>query len=164
MKEIKYYYLIMSQVEMFKKSVLEELLRERSNYYNSKSIPIDFWITIHPDFLKENSIQSLLDSSNFKKRLEKNKIDCKNEKEAYSCFITSNKEFFDWIKLRLGFFEKEQQIFPEYFYSDGIEGELEYSENLSSIKKIFLSNKYFLDKNIKINRENLINKTYQKIF
>ena len=34
--EIKYYYIVMSQKEMLQNQVLEEIVRERANYYISK--------------------------------------------------------------------------------------------------------------------------------
>jgi len=171
MKEIKYYYLLMSQLEMFKKSVLEESLRERSNYYIARNIPVDFWITVHPDFLKEDSVQKVLAATSFKKRLEDYKNPDENyylpsfiEEETYACFITSNKEFFKWIKLRIGCFENENLIYTSNFYSNGIEGELEFPKDSDLIKKIFSDNKHFLNKKIRIERETFINYVYQKLF
>jgi hypothetical protein len=162
----------MSQIEMFKESVLEELLRERSNYYISKGIPLDFWITVHPDFVRLESTQKLIAKTSFKKRL----VDYKppifssvlassiTEEETYACFVTSNKEFFKWIKLRLGCFENENLIYTPNFYSNGIEGELEFPKDSVLIKNIFSSNKYFLNKKIIVDRETLINSVYQKLF
>ena len=41
---IRYYYLVMSQIDMLENQVLEEILRERANYYLSKNKNIDFWL------------------------------------------------------------------------------------------------------------------------
>jgi len=48
---VRYYYLIMSQIDMLENQVLEEILRERANYYFSKNKNIDFWLLISPNFL-----------------------------------------------------------------------------------------------------------------
>ena len=59
MKKIDYYYVIMSQKSLLENQVVEEILRERANYYISKKKPLDFWITISPNFLADSIIKGV---------------------------------------------------------------------------------------------------------
>ena len=48
-----YHFIIFEQNDMFKSQTIEELLRERANYYIDKSRLCDFWILLNPFFIKE---------------------------------------------------------------------------------------------------------------
>lgn len=65
-----------------KGEVLEELLRERTNYYRQNGMPITFWILPYPFYTFEtvnNSIAS-----------------------PYFAIISANTDFLIWLSLRLG--------------------------------------------------------------
>jgi hypothetical protein len=107
------YLLVMTQKEFFENHVFEEILRERVNYYISKNQVIDFWISLQPKI-----IESLITSTSFK---QTNFFKRTKEVSQYACLVSSNKEFINWIQLRLGYFEDIQNIAAEKkFYSDGI--------------------------------------------
>lgn len=143
----KYYFIGMSQKDMFKNQVLEEILRERKTYYTIKKHEIDFWIVISPDFLNSIETKERILETNYYKKLNYN-----SEKmfvEPFSCIVSMNKEFLEWIKLRLGYFENinlNKGSFENFYQSNGIYGEL---ENFSPYNNNPLkSNNYNLDKNI----------------
>jgi hypothetical protein len=120
---MKLYYILMSQEEMFKNEVIEEILRERTNYYISKNKIIDFWLTLCPNFL---NIEEIENTNFFKKeKLKKKSID---DKFFYSLLISSNKEFINWVQLRIGFFEKigKMNEMNDIFKSNGIYGIYDY--------------------------------------
>ena len=62
---MKYYYLLMSQQDMIQNQVLEELLRERVNYYLSKGKNIDFWLTVSPSFIFEMELNKKIEKTKF---------------------------------------------------------------------------------------------------
>ena len=125
---VKYYYIIMSQIDMLQNQVLEEILREKANYYFSKNKSIDFWITISPKFINESNLTEEIKVSNFYKQ-RCSEIVARNGNDFYSALVSLDKDFINWIKLRLGYFEnlktlKTQNIGSNYI-SDGIYGEIE---------------------------------------
>jgi hypothetical protein len=87
-REIKmdYFYLLTSKNFIFEKEPIEEIFRERINYYSSYNRTVDFWIL--------NSIETL-----------KNKFFSKELKgvknlENYVFIISTNQNFIDWLHLR----------------------------------------------------------------
>eukprot|EP01035_Chromulina_nebulosa_P024495 gene24495-31897_t len=116
----------MSQQEMLENSIVEEILRERSAAYIVRSKPQDFWISISPSFLVE-----------FQKEIMKSRFFLQKKDELMSgdqlftsVLFTTNKDFFNWFKLRYGDFEKIELINPNrQGQSDGFYGELN-SESL----------------------------------
>ena len=148
----EYYYLLMSQTDFIKNQVLEEVLRERANYYFSKNKALDFWITICPSFIKELKLEQKIKKTNFY-------IQKKGEQPEYNAALVSlDKEFINWIQLRLGYFENINSPVDSKYISDGIYG----SFNLNLLQKInnsispLESNKNFLNPDI-------ILKGYKKI-
>ena len=69
--ELKYYFILMSQKQMLKNEVLEEILRERTSYYFSKNKKIDFWILISPTFLNFFNFYEKIKKTNFYNQQEK---------------------------------------------------------------------------------------------
>lgn len=143
----EYYYLIMSQADFIKNQVLEEVLRERANYYFSKNKPLDFWISVSPSFIKNLKLEEKIKKTNFY-------IQKKEEKPEYNiALISLDKEFINWIQLRLGYFENINNQLNSKYISDGIYG----SFDLNLLKKInsnlspLESNKNFLNPNIILN-------------
>ena len=123
MKNTKCYYLIFSQKDFLENQVIEELIRERSNYYISENKNPDFWVLNSPQFIKEEDINKKIKNSNFYKL--KNNQTIKNSKEYYSSILTFNEEFYIWMQLRLGDFEdiNSQELEINKIYNvDGIKG------------------------------------------
>ncbi|CAM9106150.1 unnamed protein product [Chrysoparadoxa australica] len=81
---IKYYFIIASPEFLLVEEPLEEMLRERTQHYNSMEKNIDFWILFSPPFLKTFSDSKCLD---------------KNKENM--AIISTNKVFITWLKLRL---------------------------------------------------------------
>jgi len=102
-RKTKYYFLIMNQFDFFYDQCLEEILRERSAYYLDKKREIDFWILINPFFL-EYFKKSINISNYFKENKKKIKDNFGNS--YYSVLITQDKDFYSWMMLRIGYFEK----------------------------------------------------------
>jgi hypothetical protein len=129
----------MSQQDMLQNEALEEILRERANYYFSKSKSLDFWILISPNFLLK--IQKKIENSGFYKQKEK-LIKNNNENLFYSVLITSNKEFLGWISLRLGYFENFKNIENSNivditnYTCDGVYGEFEEKNFLPLLNSV----------------------------
>jgi len=99
----KYYFLIMNQFDFFYDQCLEEILRERSAYYLDKKREIDFWILLNPFFL--NYFYKSIEISNYFKE-NKKKIKDNFGNSYYSVLITQDKDFYSWMMLRIGYFEK----------------------------------------------------------
>ena len=134
---VRYYYLIMSQIDMLENQVLEEILRERANYYLSKNKNIDFWLLISPTFLTENNLLEEIKQTNFYKQ-QKTKISSDTDKNYYSSIISLDKEFILWLQLRLGYFENVNLEINDNFVSDGVFGFFDHidktSSNISTLK------------------------------
>lgn len=121
MGTIVYYYICMSQIDMLEDQVLEEILRERSSYYSIKGKPIDFWVLLSPEFILKNPfLQGEIRRTNFYKQKKEKILGGSNSKfEFYSCLITTDLNFLEWLKLRLGYFETmatsiSTQDYPSY--------------------------------------------------
>ena len=127
---VRYYYLIMSQIDMLENQVLEEILRERANYYLSKNKNIDFWLLISPTFLKTNNLLEKIEQTNFYKQ-QKTKISSDTDKNYYSSIISLDKEFISWLQLRLGYFENVNSEISDNFVSDGICGFFDHIDEIS---------------------------------
>nr|YP_009244142.1 hypothetical protein Gele_134 [Gelidium elegans]AMK96384.1 hypothetical protein Gele_134 [Gelidium elegans] len=80
-----YYFALASVNFLTNEEPVEEILRERTNYYNSINKDIDFWLIRNPDFIKSNIIL--------------------NQQQAvpYAAIISLDKDFIQWLKLRLIF-------------------------------------------------------------
>ena len=140
----------MSQIDMLQNQVLEEILREKANYYFSKNKSLDFWISISPKFINEFNLKEDIRLSNFYKQ-HSSEIITKNKNEFYSALISLDKDFINWIKLRLGYFENQKnlknQSIGSNFISDGIYGEIDYdSKNYLNYNKDFIHPYFYLSK------------------
>ena len=96
---LKYYYLIMSQKEMIQNQVLEEILRERANYYFAKQKSLDFWVTLSPLFLEDLNLHEKILKTNFYKQ-QKSSISSTSDFNFYASLISLDKDFINWIQLR----------------------------------------------------------------
>ena len=131
--QVTYHYLIMSQKDFLESEALEETLRERANYFQIRGRFRDFWVLISPTFLYSSDIYSKIKLTNFYDQ-QKSLINGKNilEKDTFdffACLISIDKEFMNWIQLRLGDFENINEVSQENqnkkkFKSNGIYGSL----------------------------------------
>ena len=124
MKNVTCYYLLFSQKDFLQNQVIEELIRERSNYYIAENKSTDYWILNSPEFINNSELKEIIKLSSFYKA-KQNEI-VKNNEEYFSSILTFNKEFFVWMQLRLGDFEDINLINDNKlkdFRVDGIKGE-----------------------------------------
>lgn len=134
----KYFYIVMSQQDLLENQVIEEIIRERNNYYINRENSLNFWILMSPSFLLKNEIFNHIKKSNFY-QLKKTDI-IYNDSFYNGVIISTDFEYINWLKLRLGYFENisTNQI-DSRFKSDGLYGEIEIKNSLNSL--IFEKNK-----------------------
>nr|YP_009391769.1 hypothetical protein [Acrosorium ciliolatum]ARW59913.1 hypothetical protein [Acrosorium ciliolatum] len=82
-----YYFALASQNFLLNEEPLEEILRERTEYYQSSKKDIDFWFVINPNFVHSSYIEGF-------------NTDLFN---SYAAIISLDKYFIQWLKLRIGF-------------------------------------------------------------
>nr|YP_009397967.1 hypothetical protein [Gredgaria maugeana]ARW67153.1 hypothetical protein [Gredgaria maugeana] len=82
-----YHFAFASQSFFLDQEPIEEILRERTQYYNSCNKDIDFWFVLHPHFLKS------LDSN----------INYYSNNQSFAAIVSLDKQFIQWLKLRLVF-------------------------------------------------------------
>jgi len=154
---LKYYYLIMSQKEMMQNQVLEEILRERATYYFAKQKSLDFWVTLSPLFLDNLNLHEKILKTNFYKQ-QKSSISSTSDFDFYGALISLDKDFINWIQLRLGYFEDISNQSNEKnrtnYISDGIYGSFHLNE-LDQVSPLESNDNF-------INPEIILNK-YKKI-
>nr|YP_009393229.1 hypothetical protein [Symphyocladiella dendroidea]ARW61791.1 hypothetical protein [Symphyocladiella dendroidea] len=97
-----YHFAFASQSFFLDQEPIEEILRERTQYYNNCEKEIDFWFVLNPNFLK-----SLDDSVNY---YDKN--------QSFAAIVSLDKQFIQWLKLRLIFVSigsfRSQSVFVPY--------------------------------------------------
>lgn len=81
-----YYFVLASQNFLLTEEPLEEVFRERLNYYHSNNKAIDFWLVPNPPFLEKPEMVS------FKNIVADNAV----------AVISTNSTFINWLKLRIG--------------------------------------------------------------
>ena len=138
--KLTYYYIIMTQENLLKNQVLEELLREKSNNYQINKQQKDFWILNSPNFIDKLNLNEKIKNSNFYKN---------NKNNYFSSLISLDKKYIQWIELRLGYFENIKDlniIQSKQFVSDGIIGSIELENNSDLL--ILNENKLKLDSNL----------------
>lgn len=100
MQFTKYYFIIASKQFLVTEEPLEEVLRERIQYYRRTKKRIDFWLLPTPQFLFSKNYEILLP---------------KIPKKCLA-IVSTNKIFITWLKLRLNnvfvgeFFGPTEQI------------------------------------------------------
>ena len=143
----------MTQKNLLKNQVLEELLREKSNNYQINKQQRDFWIINSPNFLEELKLTERIKNSNFYRN---NRDDI----NYFSCLVSLDKKYIQWIELRLGYFENIKDLNTlnsQKFVSDGIVGSVDLEENSSIL--VLNENKLRVDSNILTNEfDYIINK------
>ena len=150
--ENTYYYLLFDQKLFFEDETIEELLRERANYYFSKERAIDFWLLTSPQFVENDIYLKYLTTTNYyKNKVLNNKSSFANS--SFVCLISTNVEFIKWIELRIGFFETYNESLENIkLNSNGIKGILKKEDS-----KIFNFNNQKIYPDLLLNRykENL---------
>ena len=96
-----YHFAIASQSFFLNQEPLEEILRERMQYYKSSNKDIDFWFVLNPGFLHF---------------LEKDNISFNNH--SLAAVVSLDKQFIQWLKLRIVFvhtgqFQSQSVFLPE---------------------------------------------------
>jgi hypothetical protein len=130
----------MSQQDFLYNQVIEELLREKSNYYISQKKNRDFWILTSPDIIKDEKINNKIKNTSFYKKNKKLINLAENSKqEFYSVLVSTNLDFIDWFKLRIGDFEEiDVDIVKDNYKVDGIYLKLEpkiFDKNILNINE-----------------------------
>lgn len=144
---MEYFYLVLTQQDMLQKQVIEEIIRERTNYYISRNDSFNFWILISPLFLLESTRLEKIKQSNFYSQNVNNIYS--NDKHYFSAIVSTNSQYINWIKLRLGYFENIDELnFNNYdntFRSDGICGKLTKEDLKISSPFSFMKNNFHPD-------------------
>nr|YP_009654292.1 hypothetical protein [Pleurostichidium falkenbergii]QCH39579.1 hypothetical protein [Pleurostichidium falkenbergii] len=82
-----YHFAVASQSFFLDQEPIEEILRERTQYYKSFNKEIDFWFILNPSFF--NSLQYQLNYY--------------DENQSFAAIVSLDKQFIQWLKLRLVF-------------------------------------------------------------
>lgn len=83
----EYHFVIASQKFLLHEEPVEEILRERTNYYKRINKDIDFWLVKNPNFISMPEFKHL-------------KVQLNNPTAA---IISLDQKFIQWLKLRIGF-------------------------------------------------------------
>lgn len=128
----KYYLLTIFENNSDLYNGFEEMIRERVYHYKRSSMPLDFWVIKN---IKYN--ENLKNNYNFENKEINIVEEITNISKGFTV-ITTNKIFFEWMKLRYGYFENIAQTVninnlknPQYTL-DGISLNFDI---ISSIKK-----------------------------
>lgn len=140
----RYYFILLTQQELFHNLVLEELFRERANCYNAYEIEFDFWILLRPKFITDLYPKILENTLYY--TLNKNEIK-DGESNYFAIILTRDYHHISWLKLRLGYFEPV--LFPSYLTPDQNQLVAELSLKLSE------ENSSFDQKELKENQKEL---------
>lgn len=97
-----YYFAVASQNFLLNQEPLEEILRERMQYYKSSDKDIDFWFVLNPSFSK------FLDNDTVSSEM----------KNSLAAIVSLDKKFIQWLKLRVVFvhtgnFKSDSVFVPE---------------------------------------------------
>jgi len=151
-----YFYIVMSQQDLLKNQAIEEIIRERNNYYINRNNSLNFWIVMSPSFLESDEIINTIKKTNFF-HSKYNEV-LKNNKFYSAVIISTDIEYINWLKLRLGYFENlfNQQESNNYsFRSDGLYGKIESSDTVK--RDLFKTKKNNIHPDILLN-------VYEKAF
>jgi hypothetical protein len=152
----------MAQKDLLENECLEEILREKTTYYSIRKKHRDFWLSISPTFISHPIFFQSLKSTNFYK-LKKPLFSpylIENQRPFFASLISLDKDFINWIQLRLGYFENiddiqfDQNNQRQSFVSNGIKGTLhiakqEIINNPLNYSENYLHPDLFLKQNTK---------------
>jgi len=82
-----YYFAIASQNFLMNEEPVEEILRERTNYYKRINKEIDFWFVLSPTFIQSPNLISI------RQQLT----------GPCAAIVSLDEKFIHWLKLRIGF-------------------------------------------------------------
>lgn len=136
------HYIIMSQKDIIKNEVLEEILRERASHYNSKGQEQDFWIINSPTLLfKERNYSQIIKTKFYNQQFSKIRYEseCGSFKQDFIGAIAStNMKFIEWLRLRIGYFEDSNAL-PDNskasYVSDGVFGTVNSTYYFRNLRK-----------------------------
>jgi hypothetical protein len=97
-----YYYLLYSQESFLNDLVLEEIFRERTNFYLSQNKQIDFWIVDFFPFSDSKSSNSLRLNNKFFYKNINYLANSDINNNFYFIIYSKEKLFIDWLILRFG--------------------------------------------------------------
>jgi hypothetical protein len=146
MESTTYYYLVMSQKDLLQNQSIEEILREKSTFYSIRKKQRDFWLCISPKFLFDPLIYNSLKLTKFyeqkKNLIKSNLIKDENNVNFFVSLVSLDKEFINWLQLRLGYFENIndneflKDINKKDYVSDGIRGTFQITKNQKNINPL----------------------------
>lgn len=91
-----YYYVLASQKFLLEEEPFEEVLRERTQHYEARNKEMDFWLVKQPAFLDAPEFAEI-------------KAKCPQPAAAV---LTTDRNFANWLKLRLEFVIKGEFSAP----------------------------------------------------
>jgi hypothetical protein len=155
------HYIIMSQKDIIKNEVLEEILRERASHYNSKGQEQDFWIINSPTLLfKDRNYSQIIKTKFYNQQFSKIRYEseCGNFKQDFIGAIAStNMKFIEWLRLRIGYFEDSNSSSDNSgasYVSDGVFGTVNSGYYFGSLKN--KKNRFYCLHPDLINEKNVI--------
>jgi hypothetical protein len=163
----EYHFLLMSQQDLLQNEAIEEIVRERttSNFLQNKKN--DFWIIVSPKFVLNSEISLKIEKSNFYNQKKQSILSNLDNSKFYVAIISLNKEFINWLKLRLGYFEDINNLSSNKledtnnsYTSNGICGTLSNSLNVNQNKQKFTFISNFLHPSILINKYQILLKSF----
>ena len=96
-----YYFAIASQNFFLNQEPIEEILRERMQYYKSCDKDIDFWFVLNPSFLDSVDVNPT------------------DSQRSLAAIVSLDRQFIQWLKLRTVFvhtgnFTSHSIFLPQY--------------------------------------------------
>ncbi len=82
-----YHFIIASRHFFLNQEPIEEILRERTHYYENNNKDIDFWFVLNPKFGSSVDSNINIDSVN----------------KPFAAIVSLDQQFIQWLKLRLVF-------------------------------------------------------------
>lgn len=153
MKQIQ--FLLLPTNFLLEDETLEEIFRERNNYYTSQNKKFNFWISKDCSLLFNQFLNKSLEKTNF---YLKNKNKIKSLNNCFSVIYSDDIIFINWLKLRIGYCETilnlfrnnnlninykiENNLLYDYVtFPKGYFGKIEYA----LFSKLLLNNFNFID-------------------
>lgn len=91
LKPVTYHFIIGSSTFLLKNEPLEEMLRERAQFFKREGKPITFWLVKAPEFLNSNQLSGIQDKL-LKAGLSNVEL---------TAIVSVDQSFITWLKLRL---------------------------------------------------------------
>ena len=91
LKPVTYHFVIGSSKFLLKNEPLEEMLRERAQFFKKEGKPITFWLVKSPEFLNSNQLSEIQN-----KLLKAGLSDVE-----LTAIVSVDESFITWLKLRL---------------------------------------------------------------